>query len=451
MKRSLTLKLTLAFVLISIIGVALTAVIIRQRTQREFDQFVLNRYQANLIFELAAYYEENGSWDGLDSIVVRTPGPHPMRRFNVSAAPITLVDQEGTVRYSGLQHRAGQRLGQGQMAQAVPVDVDGETVGWVQFAELPAQEFVLLETPESEFLANINQAVIFGTVAAMAVALLVGIFLARTISRPVREVTEATQIVAGGDLGYQVPVRTGDELGELAKAFNKMSADLAHSQEQRKQMTADIAHELRNPLSVILGYVEALDAGKLKPTDETFNILHAKGQQLQHLIDELRMLALADAGELTLIKRPVQPAMILEHTILAHMVQAQDKDIQLEIDTQEQLPEILVDPDRMVQVLGNLVSNAIRHTPVGGKVTLSAEVGGNSLQIRVSDTGSGIDPADLPHVFNRFYRSDKSREYNGASGLGLAIARSVVEAHGGSMEVEATSGEGTTFLVRLPS
>jgi signal transduction histidine kinase len=451
MKRSLTLKLTMAFVFISIIGVALTAIIIRQRTQREFDQFVLNRYQADLIFELAAYYEENGSWDGLDSIVVRTPGTHPMRRFNVTAAPITLVDDEGTVRYSGLQHRAGQRLGRGQMAQAVPVNVDGETVGWVQFAELPAQEFVLVETPESEFLANVNQAVILGTVAAMGVALLVGIFLARTISRPVREVTEATQVVAGGDLGYQVPVRTGDELGELAKAFNKMSADLAQSQEQRKQMTADIAHELRNPLSVILGYVEALDAGKLKPTEETFNVLHAKGQQLQHLIDELRTLALAEAGELSLMKRQIQPRMLLEHTILAHIVQAQDKDIQLDIKAEEPLQEILVDPDRMVQVLGNLVGNAIRHTPVGGQVTLSAEAGDSGLRLRVSDTGSGIDPADLPHVFNRFYRSDRSRQQNGASGLGLAIARSIVEAHGGTLEVEATSGEGTTFLVHLPS
>ena len=447
--RSLTLKLTLAFVLVSIIGVALTAVFVRQRTQRDFDQFVLQRYQADLIIELADYYQQNGSWEGIDTIVVRSPSRHPMRRFEVTAAPLTLIDADGTVRYTGLPQMAGQQFSQEQLEHGVPVDVDGETVGWVHFADLPAQDFVLLETPESEFLANVNQAVLLGALVAMLVALLVGILLARTISRPVREVTAATQIVSGGDLGYQVPVRTKDELGELAIAFNKMSADLALSNEQRRQMTADIAHELRSPLSVILGYMEALSTGKLEPKAETFGIMYAKGQQLQHLIDELRTLALADAGELKLTRRPVLPKMLLEHTALAFMVQAQEKDITLQVEAGDMLPEIQVDSERMSQVLGNLVNNAIRHTPEGGQITLSAGATDDAVQLRVGDTGPGIDPADLPHIFDRFYRSDKSRQQNGESGLGLAIAKSIVEAHGGTIAVESNPGSGATFIITL--
>jgi len=447
--RSLTLKLTLAFVLVSIIGVVLTAVFVRQRTQHDFDQFVLQRYQADLIFELAEYYQQNGSWDGIDTIVIRTPPRRRGQRFDVSAAPLALIDANGTVRYSGLPQMAGQQFSQEQMEHGVPVDVNGESVGWVHFADLPAQDFVLLETPESEFLANVNQAVLLGAVVAMLVALLVGVLLARNISRPVREVTAATQVVAEGDLGYQVPVRTKDELGQLAIAFNKMSADLAFSNEQRRQMTADIAHELRSPLSVILGYMEALSAGKLEPNAETFGIMYTKGQHLQHLIDELRTLALADAGELTLTRRPVQPLMLLEHTALAYMVQAQEKDITIQVEARDALPEVQVDAERMSQVLGNLVNNAIRHTPEGGQITLSAGATVDAVQLRVGDTGPGIDPADLPHIFDRFYRSDKSRQQNGESGLGLAIARSIVEAHGSNISVESSPGSGATFIITL--
>jgi len=447
--RSLSLKLTLAFVLVSIIGVALTAVFVRQRTQRDFDQFVLQRYQADLLYELADYYQKSGSWAGIDTIVIRSPTRHRGMPSSVVAAPLTLIDADGIVRYTGLRGTPGDKIPQEQLDRAVPVDIDGQTVGWVQFLEIPARDFVLVETPESEFLANVNQAVLLGALVATLVAVLVGILLARTISRPVREVTAATQVVAGGDLGYQVPVRTRDELGELATAFNKMSADMAYSNEQRLQMTADIAHELRSPLSVILGYMEALNSGKLEPKAETFEIMYARGQHLQRLIEELRTLALADAGELTLSRRPVDPRMLLEHTALAFMVQAQEKQIALVVETGEVLPTIQVDPERMGQVLGNLIHNALRHTPQGGKISLSALTTGKTLQMRVSDTGPGIEPVDLPHIFDRFYRSDKSRQQNGESGLGLAIARSIVEAHGGAITVESTPDSGATFVITL--
>jgi signal transduction histidine kinase len=449
--RSLSLKLTLAFLFVSIIGVVLVALFVRQRTQREFDQFVLDRYQVDLLDDLSTYYQRSGSWDEINAIVIRSPNRGPMAGRGAFPAPLTLADADGQVVYGGRNYQAGQQLPEGELKRAVPVEVEDDTVGWVLFTDIGQSAYTRPESPESRFLANINQAILFGALGAVIVALLLGILLARTISRPVREVTEATRIVAGGDLGYQVPVRTQDELGELAASFNQMSADLAQSNEQRRQMTADIAHDLRTPLSVILGYMEALSAGKLEPTPETFDIVYAKGQHLQHLIDELRTLALVDAGELTLDRRPVEPAALLEHTALAHMVQAQEKEIDLRVEASEELPEIEVDPQRMAQVLGNLVSNALRYTPVGGQIILSAVSSGQNVLLSVKDTGPGIDPRDLPHIFDRFYRSDKSRRQNGESGLGLAIAKSIVQAHGGSISAASTLELGTLFTISLPA
>ncbi len=447
--RSLALKLTLAFLFVSVIGVALTAVFVRQRTQREFDRFVLDSYQLDLLDELSSYYRQTGSWEDIGAIVVRAPGRHPGQPYETFPAAIILADADGTVIYGGRRYQAGQQVPSGELKRGAPVEVDDQTVGWVLFSDFGSSNVTTPESPESRFLKNFNQAVVFGALGALLVALLLGVLLARTISRPVREVTTATKIVAGGDMGYQVPVRTKDELGQLAASFNQMSADLARVSEQRRQMTADIAHDLRTPLSVILGYMEALSAGKLEPTAETFEIMYAKGQHLQHLIDDLRTLALADSGELSLARRPVAPRDLLEHTALAHAVEAQAKGIEIRVEGGEEEASMEVDPERMAQVLGNLVSNAIRYTPEGGAIVLSAERSDGTILLKVHDNGPGIDPEDLPHIFERFYRSDKSRQQNGESGLGLAIARSIVEAHGGSIWAESPPQGGATFVIAL--
>jgi two-component system sensor histidine kinase BaeS len=447
--RSLSLKLTLAFLFVSVVGVVLVAFIVRQRTQSEFDRFVLDRYQVDLLEDLSTYYERNGSWDEFSGIVAHAPARYG-RAVAPVPAPVTLTDVRGTVVFGGLQHGVGKSLSTDELNQAVPVEVGDEIVGWVLFADSANPYAEQPESPESRFLDSLNQAVLLGTVIAVAIALLIGVVLARTISRPVREVTKATQIVAAGDLGYQVPVRTKDELGELASSFNKMSVDLDRANRQRRQMTADIAHDLRTPLSVILGYMESLSTGKLEPTPETFEIIYAKGVHLQHLIDDLRILALADAGELTLTVRPTDPAVLLEHAALAYMIHSQQKNIEIRVEITGELPEVEVDPDRMAQVLGNLVSNALHYTPGGGEIILSAERDDDMIRLKVSDDGSGIDAEDIPHIFDRFYRSDMSRQQNGESGLGLAIAKSIVLAHGGTIDVSSAPGKGTAFTIFLP-
>ncbi len=361
--RSLTLKLTLAFLFVGLTGALLVAVFVGVRTQREFGQFVSDRYQQDLIDELASYYQRNGSWDGIDAIAFRLPPRHPGDRAGYMRAPVALVDSTEVVVYGSQRYQIGQKLTRAELRQAIPVEVDGQVVGSMVL-DLPAEADRRADpSPEADFLRRINLAILLSALGATAVALVLGILLARAISRPVRELTEATQIVAQGDFGHQVPVRTQDELGELAKSFNQMSADLAQASQLRRQMTADIAHELRTPLSVILGYTEALSDGKLHGSPGMYQAMYGEAQLLSHLVDDLRTLSLADAGELTLNRLPVAPGDCLERTAASQAALAAQQSVEVRVEVAPNLPLIEADRERIAQVLGNLMSNALRYTP----------------------------------------------------------------------------------------
>ncbi len=445
--RSLTLKLTLAFLGVGLIGALLVALFVAQMTQRAFNQFVADRGRATLVAELAQYYQAHGGWDGVSSVL--EPGPDGQPGLPEHRPPAVVIDVDGQVVLGGGHSPAGTRVSAADRAGAVPINVNGHVAGWL----LPdlGPKGPGPGSPEATLLAHIRQAIIYSALGATAIALLLGVLLARTLTHPIRELTDATQVVAKGALGQQVVVRSRDELGTLAASFNRMSVDLAHASALRRQMTADIAHDLRTPLSVILGYTEALRDGKLPAMQEIFDTLHTEAQHLQHLVDDLRTLSLADAGELTLTRQRVAPQALLERAAAAYRPQAEAQQVALTVHSAASVPEVDVDPERMAQVLSNLLSNALRYTPAGGTITQSAAVHANSVQLRVEDTGAGIAPEALPHIFERFYRADPSRQQeNGSSGLGLAIAKSIVEAHGGTMGVESAPGRGTHFTITLP-
>ncbi len=455
--RSLTFKLMLAFLFVGLIGAGLVASFVSHRTKDEFNRFMLNREQSALIEDLADYYRFNQNWQAVDQLFLADDAAveakdesHWFRRRGHGPPPAgTLVDANGAILWSQQTGRVGDKIARNELTQGVPVRLRDKVVGWFIFDDLPAQATPPV-TPEQAFLKNVQQAILVGAVGATLAALVVGVFLAQTLTRPIRELTTATKVVAEGQLGHQVKVRSKDELGDLATSFNQMSRDLAQANQLRRQMTADIAHDLRTPLSILLGYTEALSDGKLAGTMEIHQVMHREAQHLSHLIDDLRTLSLADADELALNLQVCLPYELLTRTAAAYQGQAGPKNITLTVQSSRDLPPVMVDPDRMAQVLGNLVSNALRYTPAAGQITLSAEADETEVILCVQDTGSGIPPEELPYIFDRFYRADASRQQsNGESGLGLAIARSIVAAHNGIISVDSLLDNGTTFTIRL--
>ena len=441
--RSLIVKLSLAFLLVSLAGIALVAIFAGRVSANEFGNFVDAQENSLVLQQLANYYEANGSWNNLDRSGVGGVGSN-----TGLSRPFTVVDMQGQVVLAGLGQNVGSSVPRGWLNRGIPIEVNEQGVGQLLFGEGRARG---LAPPRNDFSDRVNQAIFLAALGATAVSLVLGVILARSITRPIQELTQATQAVAQGDLAQKVPIRSEDELGKLASSFNQMSADLTQSRDLRRQMTADIAHDLRTPLSLILGHAEALSDGVLPPTPETFDVIHDEAQRLNRLVEDLRLLSLAEAGELPLVTRPVLPQSLLERTLVAHTPAAQQKQIELVLNVLPQLPEVAVDPDRMAQVLDNLLNNALRYTPEDGRIQLSGSQTPTAIQLSVQDSGPGMDEAELAHVFDRFYRADKARQrHEGGSGLGLAIAKSIVENHNGRIWAESAPGQGAAFIIELP-
>ncbi|MEU1945291.1 HAMP domain-containing sensor histidine kinase [Streptomyces sp. NPDC020125] len=290
-----------------------------------------------------------------------------------------------------------------------------------------------------------------GTVLVLLVTVTATTLAGIRLVRPLRALTDAAQRMADGEAGAQVKVTSNDELGRLTSAFNSMSSRRDQLEAARKDMASDVAHELRTPLSNIRGWLEGAQDGVVPHGDLLVSSLLEEALHLQHLIDDLRDLSAADAGELRLHLAPVDIAHLLAHTATAHHAAAENAGVALRVEAPGDGPEIQADQVRLRQVLGNLVANALRHTPSGGTVSLRARAAGGEVLIEVADTGSGIAADELPHVFDRFWRADKSRSrLTGGSGLGLSIVRKLVETHGGTVTVSSTVGGGSEFTIHLP-
>lgn len=459
-RRSLAFKLFLAFlavtVSVTLLGIGITQYITRQ----EFSQLVSSNARANFSERVLAYYQQNGSWEGLNLQTLERfsppsiqPTPQPQPRRETSPRPsgylMLLADAEGKVIIPVPPYRQGDLLPEEVLAEGEPLVLDGEVIGTVITMGGPPP----YDPRERHYLQRSNRALFYAALGATLLALALSLWFARQLTLPLRQLTSAIRSMAGGRLGQQVETTSHDEVGQLAESFNQMSRELARLNAQREQMTADIAHDLRTPLTVLSGYLEAMADGVLQPSRERLEAMHQEVQRLHRLVEDLRTLSLADAGVLTLQKSPLSPADLVSQAVAAYRPLAAQQGIRLSTQIEADLPLIRADGDRLLQVLDNLISNALRHTPPGGQVWCGARRGdGNdtgAVLFTVRDTGEGIASHDLPHIFERLYRADKSRS-NGQSGLGLAIARSLVEAHGGRIWAESAPGMGSAFFFTIP-
>ncbi len=304
-----------------------------------------------------------------------------------------------------------------------------------------------------DFRASFNEALVYAALAAMLVALVLSLFFSRSVIAPVRAMSRATQRIADGRFDERVPVNGADELAQLAVRFNQMAEKLDQIESMRRRLIGDVSHELRTPLTAIKGSMEGLMDGVLPATNETFQQIHTEADRLNRLVDDLQELSRVEARAYELDFRSLDVSSFVQTVTKRLAPQAESKRISLDLELATDLPHVLADEDRAIQILTNLMGNALQYTPEGGRIIVSTKQIGDEVQVSVRDTGVGIPPEHLGNIFDRFYRVDKSRsrQSGGGSGIGLTIARALIEAHGGRIWVEsAGDGQGSIFAFTLP-
>ena len=476
MRNSLWTRLMGVFLGVIVVGVIVMVVSVQLSTAAQLRRRVLSDdvAQANaLAVLLAGYYSQNGSWSGVESYlasgrqVQNTPqvgmgpgmmGPGMMDHWEDwmgvtrSTGPlvdrVVLLDSTGRVIADTGQASLGEQHPAHHAENGVQIIVNGETVGTVLAGSMIEP---VLNPADEDFLHSVNLSIMLTSAIVGLLALVLGSLLFRQITSPLRALSQSAQAVADGDLRQRVVIQSNDEIGRVARSFNRMAESLAQADVQRRNLIADVAHELRTPLTVIQGNLEALMDGVYDLTPENVAAVHKQTVVLTRLVADLRDLALAEAGQLRLELKTIDLADVITQASEGLEIHAHEKGVALKHEVAGNLPEIQADEQRITQVLYNLMSNALRHTPTGGTITTTAELRDGQVLVSVRDTGTGIAPEDLPHIFERFYRADRSRARStGGSGLGLTISKQIIEAHGGQIWAQSWLGAGSTFAFSLP-
>ncbi|HRQ37248.1 MAG TPA: ATP-binding protein [Chloroflexota bacterium] len=445
--HTLWFRLTAAFLIIAIVGVAVVGLLANQATAAGFRAFLTESEWADLRADLANLYERQGNWEGAELLLsAGRPGQ--------GGAGLLLLDETGAV-VAVAGGRANRPTGHNDADEALSVLVNGRTVATL-LVKFPATSGAggAGSHAAQTFLAQVNRALWIGGTLSVLLALALGVLLARWLTQPLSHLTQATHQMAGGNLRQQVPPAQG-ELGELAASFNQMAGALALAEQQRQQLLADVAHELRTPLSIMRGHIEAMLDGVFAFTPDNLAVVHEETLLLGRLVDDLRTLSLVESGQLPLNLHPVDLVRVVRQTAVAFEPLAEAEGVQLLLDVPAAVPLVLADSDRIQQVMGNLVANALRHLRQGTcqpcmlRLELSEQPG--MVQVCVADNGPGLSPEARQHVFDRFWRAESSRTRDqGGSGLGLTICRGIVLAHHGRIWVDETPGGGATFIFALP-
>ena len=476
-RHSLRLSLVLGFAGSCLVGLLAFGVLAQNIAVDSFHKIV-HQNLVNAFAEGALkYYQNQGSWEGIaggqQDGGAQGPPPDPAQeRPSQGGGPqaggpgqqrppgdpqegmrparhLGVVDAQGRVVSRMEVLRLGEQVDLSQYPFKKALEMDGKVVGTV------IEEGV--ETPnswapdEKAMVSSITQTLLMAGGIGLVLAVLLGAWMARGLTSPLEKLTQRARALKFGESFQPLTVLRHDEVGMLTQAFNQMSKSLSDSEHQRRQMIADIAHDLGTPLTVASGYIQSMHQGKLKPTEERLEVVYDELLLLQNLVDDLRLLSLADAGKLTLSLAEERPEQLLRGIQKAFGFRAEKQGVKLLLEVESNLPEVRMDLERMRQVLGNLVNNALQYTPEGGEICLVGKRAEGGVLLQVRDSGVGIASEKLPYIFERFYRVDEMRSpEGGGSGLGLAIARSIVELHGGKISASSVEKLGTTMHIHMP-
>lgn len=456
--NGLRTRLALAFTLVTLVGVLVAGGAAERQLAARFRLFT-RHYQMlaglgaagdDLLDRLASHYEAHGGWQGVEQVLEAAPATGMGHgRARVMGRGLVLADARGNVVYDAAAGPAGTEptLTAAETSAALPVVSNGRTVGYL-WTGSPGQ--MGMTALGSAFLVDLRRVLARATLVALVVGVLAGVLMARWLAEPMTRTAAAARGIARGERQARLPESGVAEMAELGRAFNEMTDSLARSEELRAHMTADIAHELRTPLTVIQGNLRAM-LDDVYPVDKAeIARVYDESRRLGRLVEDLRDLAHAEAGQLGLRPATIDLTTLLERSVALFAELGRERAVRVTLDA-DRLPPLVADPDRVGQVVANLLANAVRHAPDGGSIRVTAAATGADVRVAVSDDGPGIAPGDQAHVFDRFWRAEGSRcREAGGSGLGLAIARQIVVAHGGSIGVESRPGAGASFWFRLP-
>lgn len=448
MRRSFSFRLALAFAGVGIAAAALTALLVNVAFGSRFTGYLNDQRvsrQQQIVAALEDSYRRMSGWNTADLDTL---------------APLALMDG-GTLRVDDTSGRAVWRALEGSLGahlsamhsqmmnsgslgpeRRLAVTVDGARVG-VALMRLPEPGLLPADVA---FRASVNRLLLLGGIVAGIVALIAGFVLARRATAPARELTDAARALAAGDRSQRVGSRSNDEFGEMAQTFNLMADTIAEEDRLRRAFAADVAHELRTPLAILRSEIEALQDGIRKATPASLASLHEETLRLTRLVGDLETLARADAAGFALERRPADLRDLVAGTVDEFASNFDARSIAVERRLER--ADVDVDPVRLRQVVANLLSNALKFTPDAGRITVETGRSNGWAIVRVSDTGPGIPPDELPRIFDRFFRGRGARA--SGSGIGLTVVSELVRAHGGEVDVSSEPGRGASFTVRLP-
>jgi len=445
--HSLWFRLSMTFAVIILVTVGTIYFFVSQRIAVEVEYYeqISAQYHSDQIDQIQSrlylhYWRHGLNWEDVQSTV---------EGMGVSGTHIILTDVNGTVIADSQGVLLGEYYNPDSPDSPTELYVFTQFVGKVYISSDPeAEPFV---APFRRLSESINRFLLLGLSLAIGIALVLTFVLSRRLSSPIGVLANAARKLGRGDLSQRVQFRGKGEVGVLSQAFNSMAADLEHAEQLRRDLVADVAHELRTPLSNIQGYLEAIRDRLMKPNAANIRSLNEETALLSRLVDELQELSLAEAGELKLVYQAEDIANLVKQAVTSWQPKVAAKELLLSLDLPDNLPPVNIDQQRVNEVLHNLLENAVAHTNKGGTINVAAMTQGDWVEISISDTGEGIPAEDLPNIFERLYRVDRSRaRATGGSGLGLTIAKRMVEAHGGQITVQSELGKGSSFSFTLP-